>query len=108
MFQPHVPGLYRASSSGERTTQGSASTIHDVAKAGRWLTVGSDSAWVEPMDLPDMPGSALVYVPSLQWLYAHAAASPVVRDVVMARAKARGWTVAWLGTARDVQAKVGG
>ena len=55
-----------------------------------------------------MPGSALVYVPSLQWLYAHAAASPVVRDVVMARAKARGWTVAWLGTARDVQAKVGG
>jgi hypothetical protein len=88
--------------------QGGRATVQAVPAAGRWLRLDADSAWVEPMDLPDLPGSALVYVPSQQWLYAYAAASPVVREVVLARAKARGWSVAWLGTARDVHAKLGG
>ena len=103
-----APALTRDYARRVMTAQGKAGAVAEVTRPGQWLRVGSDSAFVEPMDLPDMPGSAIVYVPSLEWLYAYQAASPVVRDVVLARAKAHGWRVSWLGTARDVHAKVGG
>jgi hypothetical protein len=69
---------------------------------GRWLRVDGDSLWLEPIDLPDAPGALVAYVPSLAWAYAGTAASPLHLDLVLARARARGWRVERVGSARAV------
>lgn len=71
---------------------------------GQWLRMSGDSAWVEPIDLPDAPGSLLVYVPSLKWAYTAVATSPFHQRYVVARLRERGWPVEQLGSLRDVWA----
>lgn len=71
-----------------------------VVQRGRWLRMDGDSAWVEPVDLPDAPGALLVYVPSLQWAYAAMALSPMHQRPVEAALRAHGWTVTRIGNAR--------
>ena len=73
---------------------------------GQWIKVDRDSMWVESMDIPDLPGSAVVYVPSLEWVYTNASFLPIVRERVLALAQKRGWKVSRIGSARDVAAKV--
>lgn len=68
--------------------------------SGRWLRVDGDSAWVEPIDLPDFPGTLVVWVPALRWVYTGPALLPVQRDRVLAHARARGWTVERFGSQR--------
>jgi hypothetical protein len=82
-----------------------ASAAAPVAHA-RWLRLGTDSLWVEPIDLPDAPGAMLVYVPSLKWAYSAAAASPFQGEYVLARLRARGWVVERLGSMRGLLAPV--
>ena len=65
----------------------------------RWLRVGSDSVRVETIDLPDFPGTPLVYVPALRWLYVWPAGA-VQLDYVLAHARRRGWDVERVGSAR--------
>jgi hypothetical protein len=67
---------------------------------GRWLHVASDSLWLESVDLPDLPGALVVYSPSLQWLYGASAANPLHLDLLLALARARGWSVTRTGSAR--------
>jgi hypothetical protein len=69
---------------------------------GRWLRVGGDSLWLEPIDLPDAPGALVAYAPSSEWLYSSAAANPLHLDLILARARANGWRVSTLGSARGV------
>ncbi|HEY7234457.1 MAG TPA: hypothetical protein VH539_09935 [Gemmatimonadaceae bacterium] len=69
-------------------------------KGDRWLRVGSDSLRVETIDLPDYPGTAVVYVPALRWAYAWPA-GPAQMDYVIAHARRRGWTVDRIGSVRD-------
>ena len=61
-----------------------------------------DSLWVESIDYPDMPGALIAYVPSLRWVYSSAAALPLNFDLLVARARARGWTVERVGTLRSL------
>lgn len=42
----------------------------------RWVHLGSDSLWLEPVSVPDMPGTMAVYSPTLRWLYAPFVGSP--------------------------------
>jgi hypothetical protein len=81
----------------------SAATALD---AGHWMRVDGDSLWAEPIDLPDAPGSMLVYVPSLRWAYSASAMLPLQAEYVLARLKGRGWPVERLGSARGLVAPV--
>jgi hypothetical protein len=77
---------------------------YDTVAEGRWIEAAGDSARVEPIDLPDMPGSLLVYVPSRRWIYVGAAAQALDWDIVLDRARERGWTVDRVGHARGIDA----
>jgi len=78
-----------------------ASATETVAEP-RWLTVGSDSLRLETMDLPNTRGALLAWAPSLRWLYAPAALTPLDVRLVLDRARQRGWVVERLGTTRGV------
>ncbi|HEY0995441.1 MAG TPA: hypothetical protein VGD77_05590 [Gemmatimonadaceae bacterium] len=71
-----------------------------VVSRGRWLRLDGDSAWIEPVDLPDAPGALLVYVPSLEWAYSAMAMSPPHQRPIEAILRARGWPVTRIGNAR--------
>jgi hypothetical protein len=86
----------------ERTLTGYGAPMVGVSTVtrGQWLRVAGDSLWVEPVDLPDLPGALVIYSPSLQWLYSASTANPLHLDLVLALARSRGWTVAHTGSAR--------
>jgi hypothetical protein len=71
-----------------------------VISRGQWIKAGGDSAWVEPIDFPNMPGALLIHVPSMQWVYATGIATPLELAIVRARVKERGWTVDRIGGPR--------
>jgi hypothetical protein len=71
-----------------------------VATGQRWIRVGSDSVRVETVDLPDYPGTTIVYVPSRRWVYAWPV-GPVQMDYVVAHIRERGWHVDRVGSARS-------
>ena len=71
---------------------------------GRWLRVGGDSLRLEPIDLPDAPGTLVAYAPALEWLYSAAAGNPLHLDRLLAHARARGWRVSRIGSARGALA----
>ena len=73
-----------------------------VVSKPQWLRIGGDSVWVEPIDLPDMPGALVAYVPSLRWAYSGPAASPLYFDLVVARIRERGWAVDRVGSIRSL------
>jgi hypothetical protein len=76
--------------------------VQTVAR-GRWLRAGGDSLWLEPIDLPDAPGALIAYAPSLEWVYSGMAANPLHLELVLARARERGWSVSQVGSARSVR-----
>lgn len=73
--------------------------VASVAR-GSWLRVNGDSLRLEPMDLPDLPGALVAYAPSLEWVYSAAAANPLQLDLILARAREKGWRVSRFGSAR--------
>jgi hypothetical protein len=77
-----------------------------VVSRAQWRMVDGDSVWVEPMDFPDAPGSLLLYVPSLRWVYSGMAVAPLQVDHVMRRMRERGWTVERLGSMRAISVPV--
>jgi len=70
-------------------------------KEGEWLRASGDSLWLEPIDLPDAPGALVAYAPSLEWVYSAGAANPLYLDLILSRARARGWRVSRFGSARS-------
>src|SRR5258707_1746727 len=68
----------------------------------RWIRLGGDSLWVEPIDFADAPGAMVVYVPSLDWVYSGVAAHPVKLDRVCALVRPRGWQAAPVRTSRSI------
>lgn len=58
-----------------------------------WHTVAGDSVWIEPIDLPDLEGSLIVWDPKRQWLYAGDAPNPAQMRAALTHAGVRGWTV---------------
>lgn len=79
-------------------------------EAARWIPVGTDSLWVEPINIPDAPGVLLVYSPTLKWLYgAPFVGSPLApgafRDAIE-RLRNRGFAVEWTGSARNIRVAI--
>jgi hypothetical protein len=75
------------------------SNVRPLTRDG-WIRVGTDSVWVETIDLPDFPGTSLVYVPALRWAYAFPA-GPVQMDYIVSRVRQRGWSVDRIGSVRN-------
>jgi hypothetical protein len=75
------------------------SGVREVTKDA-WIRVGTDSMRVETIDLPDFPGTSLVYVPTLRWAYVFPA-GPVQMDYVVAHVRQRGWHVDRIGSVRS-------
>jgi hypothetical protein len=68
-----------------------------------WIAVGTDSLWVEPLTVPDMPGTMMVYSPTLRWLWLPFAGSPAHaadQAAIIDRLERRGFTVELLGGPR--------
>ena len=82
-----------------------ASSAMPIAGA-RWLRVDGDSIRIEPIDLPDTFGAVVAYVPSLRWVYCALAVTPLYLDLVMARARERGWIVERVGSLRGIATPV--
>lgn len=75
------------------------STLRHVTN-GEWIrtSAGGDSAWVEPIDLPNAPRTLMLYVPSMRWVYSSKISGPAELALVAARARARGWAVDRIGS----------
>lgn len=71
-----------------------------VVAEGRWVGEGEERLRLEPIDLPDTAGSLMVYSPRLAWVYAPDAATPLDLRMVRERARALGWKLRAIGTAR--------
>ncbi len=81
---------------------GIAGTGPVVVARPQWLKVGSDSLWLQPIDLPDFPRTMIVYSPTLKWAYSAAAFAPLQQQYIVAALRARGWTVEKLGSLRSI------
>jgi hypothetical protein len=83
---------------------GAATGVTAVTSA-RWVRLGTDSVWVEPLSAPDFAGTLAIYSPTLQWLYTPIVGSPAHAaevDALITRLEARGWRVGRVGGARSV------
>jgi len=69
-----------------------------------WVELDGGRLRLEPIDLPDLPGSVVAYSPRHQWLYAPDAVTPLDLRIVLDHAETRGWTVTYLGSARGLVA----
>jgi hypothetical protein len=71
----------------------------------RWIRIGTDSLWVEPVTAPDFSQVLAVYSPTLRWLYLPFAGSPAQQaeqEAITARLAARGLMVERVGSVRGV------
>lgn len=68
----------------------------------RWIRIGSDSVRIEPLDLPDAPGTLVMWVPSLRYVYSPMAITPLDMRLLLAHARRNGWQVERVGGLRTV------
>lgn len=76
-----------------------------IITSPRWVRVGSDSLWLEPVTAPDFSKVLAVYSPTLRWLYWPMAGNPaheVEQAALTARLTARGLPVERVGSMRGV------
>lgn len=85
---------------------GEASTGLTVVRQGRWLDGARRHVRVEPVGLPDVPESMLIFVPELGWVYAPDAITALDTRMILERARALGWEVRAIGTARTLWTEV--
>ncbi|MFW6089399.1 MAG: hypothetical protein ACODAB_06580 [Gemmatimonadota bacterium] len=86
---------------------GVSSGAPEVVHEERWVVDGADSVLVAPLDLPDSPGGVLVYSPRLSWIYAADAVQPLHLAILRDLVERRGWSVDWIGNARDIRQPFG-
>lgn len=72
-----------------------------VVRSALRLGRGAEQVVLQPIDLPDAPGSLLLYKPSLRWALAPEATDPLAVRMASQLAEALGWDVERMGTARD-------
>lgn len=78
-----------------------------VVSTARWVRAGTDSLWLEPIDLPDAAGTLAVYSPAHRWVYSPLFGFPAYRvehDALVRRLRARGLAVEWMGWGRAIRA----
>lgn len=66
------------------------------------LGAGSGRVVMAPVDLPDVPGSAMLYRPRARWLWVPDAATPLDVRIARSRAESLGWRVDRVGTPRHL------
>lgn len=77
-----------------------------VVARPQWVKVGSDSLWLQPLDLPDAPRTMVVYSPALKWAYSANAFAPLQQQYIVSAIRSKGWTVEKLGSARSISTAV--
>lgn len=92
-----APFVQTMLANGERSA-GSVDVVREVREVG----IGSDRVQLAPVDLPDAPGSLMIYSEALGWLYAPDALSPLDVQLVRDRARALGWQWQSMGTVRGL------
>lgn len=75
----------------------------DVLDSPRTLTIGGETLSVERIDLPNAPGSIVAWAPSLRWVWAPDASTPLDLSLVRERARERGWDARWIGNRRNLR-----
>ncbi len=76
-----------------------------LVNSPRWIRVGNDSLWLEPVDVPDFRGSMIAYAPSLRWLWLPFAGIPAHaadQAAIIARLERRGLAVELIGGQRAI------
>ncbi|MBI3789878.1 MAG: hypothetical protein HY275_03265 [Gemmatimonadetes bacterium] len=109
-FGANARPLYAAPGSGPLLAHvrdaANATRAARLVRGERWVRVGTDSLLVMEVETPDLPPALAVYAPSHRWLYSAALVGrPIAngeRVALVARLRARGLPVEWLGGARDV------
>jgi hypothetical protein len=71
--------------------------------AGMRIGDGEHTIRLEPLDLPNAPGSMMAFSPRSGWLYLPDATSALDVAVARERARALGWVVRSVGTAVALQ-----
>jgi hypothetical protein len=77
----------------------------NVISTGRWIGSGDARVRLEPVDLPDVPGSLVLYAPALEWLYAPDAITDLDARIALDLARRNGWTVTRFGSARSLSVR---
>lgn len=86
---------------------GASQATVDVVSSGRTLGRGAERLVLEPIDLPDVPGSLLVFKPSIGWLYVPEGTDPLHLRMARERAQALGWSVEVVGSPRGLWSQGG-
>lgn len=88
-------------------TRATAATT--VIATARWVKIGTDSVWMEPVDAPDAFGSLIVYSPTHKWAYSLLGGRSTAQfelDAALARLRARGFVIEFFGSARELRGAV--
>lgn len=75
--------------------------------AARWVRLGSDSLYMEPVDFADGNGAMVLYSPTHRWFYSPFFGVPqhqAQHDALLARYRARGWPIEWVGSVVGLRA----
>ena len=76
-----------------------------TVQEARWVPIGSDSLWVEPVSAPDHARTLAVFSPTLRWLWLPFAGSPTHaadQEAIIARLERRGLAVELIGGPRGL------
>lgn len=100
-FHILVAGAAEAGVRAMLSNHGIRDTTLEVIDSVRSVGQASESTLVAPVDLPDAPGSVLLYKPALEWLLVPEGSDPLTLRIARERAEELGWTVTRLGHPRD-------
>lgn len=87
-----------------RIFEGAGRPQRGLTRVTAGMTIG-DGEWrlrLEPIDLPNAPGSMMAYSPRMGWLYLPDGTSQLDVNVARERARALGWEIKSVGTAQTV------
>jgi len=79
----------------------------EIVSGEQRIDAGGEEVVVAPLDLPDLPGTVAVYVPSLRWVFSPEVRTRLDRSLLERLIERRGWTVERIGTAAGLVQPLG-
>lgn len=91
-----------------RILEGAGRPVRGLTRvtSGMIIGQGAHRLHLEPLDLPNVPGSVMLFSPGSGWLYLPDAASPLDLTIGRNHARALGWNVTSFGTALNLHQPV--